>query len=89
MRNFSTFGPKILMATTFLISAPLSAFADCSADIDKVENAVVKAKEMGIAETTAEEMRVLLDNANAERKKGDEAKCQEIIDQAKTMGNVD
>ncbi|MHA7777216.1 hypothetical protein [Roseibium sp. M-1] len=71
------------------ITSPLVALADCSADIDKVENAIVNAQEQGIAETTAEQMRELLENANAERKKGDEAKCQEIINQAKYIGNVD
>lgn len=80
---------KAVLVIGVLMAAPVSALADCSSDIDKVEEAVFKAKENDIAETTAEQMRVLLDNANEEKKKGEEAKCQELINQAKQIGNVD
>jgi hypothetical protein len=80
---------RTMVFAAFSIASPLYAQADCASDIDKVENAIVNAEQLGIAETTAEQMRELLENANSERKKGDEAKCQEIINQAKYIGNVD
>jgi uncharacterized membrane protein (DUF106 family) len=80
---------KVIMVMGVLIAAPMSALADCSTDIDKVEAAVFKAQENGIAETTAEQMRALLDEANEEKKKGDEAKCQELINQAMQMGDIE
>ncbi|TYC63114.1 hypothetical protein FMN63_29105 [Stappia sp. BW2] len=80
---------KVIMVMGVLMAAPMSALADCSTDIDKVEAAVFKAQENGIAETTAEQMRALLDEANEEKKKGDEAKCQELINQAMQMGDIE
>lgn len=89
MRTYNKSALKFLLAAAFSFATPLSVLADCSSDIDKVEAAIVKASEYGIDVTTAEKMRELLDDANAEKNKGDEAKCQELIDQAKYIGNVD
>ena len=89
MSNLIQSGIGAIVFVVVAITSPFIALADCSTDIDKVENAIVNAQQQGIAETTAEQMRELLDNANAEREKGDEAKCQELINQAKYIGNVD
>ena len=75
MSNLIQSGIGAIVFVVVAITSPCIALADCSTDIDKVENAIVNAQQQGIAETTAEQMRELLDNANAEREKGDEAKC--------------
>jgi len=81
---------QTLFLMTILGSAvPGVALADCKADISKVEYAIVHANRSGIDEFTVEKMRVLLDDANKERKAGNEAKCQELINQAKYIGNVE
>lgn len=72
-----------------LTAAPALAFADCKADISKVEYAIDHAKRTGIDITDAEKMRALLDDANKERKAGNETKCQELIDQAKSIGSIE
>jgi hypothetical protein len=71
-----------------VVAAPTAAVAECSKDIDKVEYAVDHSQREGIDITIAERMRALLEEANKERKAGNEAKCQELIDQAKNMGGV-
>ncbi|TYC65414.1 hypothetical protein FMN63_23680 [Stappia sp. BW2] len=87
-------GNRSLLAGSFLAAGILltgssSASADCQADIDKVENAVVHSEREGIDITVAEKMRALLEEANKERQAGNEAKCQELIDQAKYIGDVE
>lgn len=79
----------IFVCTTFLIATPTMSFADCQADIDKVEEALGRSSDNGIDQTTADTMRQLLDQADEQQEKGDEAKCQELINQAKAMGNVE
>ncbi|PVB59552.1 hypothetical protein DCO57_21745 [Labrenzia sp. 011] len=68
---------------------PTLALADCAADIDKVENAIDNSVRSQIDMTVAEKMRVLLDEATKEHRAGNEAKCQDLINQAKYMGNVE
>jgi predicted peroxiredoxin len=72
----------------FLITTGHAA-ASCEQDISKVEYAIDHAKRTGIDITVAERMRALLEDAHKERKAGNEQKCQELIDQAKSMGNVE
>ncbi|MXN64222.1 hypothetical protein GR183_04850 [Stappia sp. GBMRC 2046] len=79
----------MLTCSAFMIAAPAIALADCAEDIDKVERALGTPGDYGIDVTTAESMRVLLDQANEKRRDGDEAACQELINQAKQMGNVE
>ncbi|WP_269581553.1 hypothetical protein [Roseibium sp. Sym1] len=76
-------------AALVLVAAPTAAGAECSKDIDKVEYAVDHSEREGIDITVAEKMRALLQEANKARKSGDEKKCQELIDQAKYMGDVE
>jgi len=71
------------------VAATTAVFAECGTDIDKVEYAVDHSQREGIDITVAERMRALLDEANKERKAGNEKKCQELIDQAKYMGGVE
>lgn len=78
-----------ILAAGFLLTGTAAAFADCQADIDKVENAVVHSEREGIDITVAEKMRALLEEANKERRAGNEAKCQELINQAKYIGDVE
>ncbi|NRG19126.1 hypothetical protein HPQ64_15650 [Rhizobiales bacterium] len=78
-----------LGCSAFIIAAPVFALADCAEDIDKVERALGQAGDSGIDETTADTMRQLLDQANEQRRDGNEEQCQELINQAKQMGNVE
>ncbi|MCK7614501.1 hypothetical protein [Roseibium sediminicola] len=77
------------LTALIMVAAPTAAGAECSKDIDKVEYAVDHSEREGIDITVAERMRALLEEANKERKAGNEAKCQELIDQAKAMGGVE
>ncbi|CTQ51798.1 hypothetical protein LP7551_00311 [Roseibium album] len=78
----------LTLVSALFVLAPTYAHADCKSDISKVEYAIDHLNRSGIDLLTAEKMRALLDDANKERKAGNEAKCQELIDQAKYMGNV-
>nr|MEC9422270.1 hypothetical protein [Pseudomonadota bacterium] len=78
-----------LLAAGLMLAATTGALADCQADIDKVENAVTHSEREGIDITVAEKMRALLQEANKERHAGNEAKCQELINQAKYIGDVE
>ncbi|WP_417675161.1 hypothetical protein [Roseibium sp.] len=80
---------KILMAAAFVIAAPTVALADCTSDIDKVEATLGRADSNGIDFETGNQMRALLEKAYEEHRKGNEAACQELIDQAKSMGGVE
>jgi len=83
---------SLLSAAAFaalLVAAPAIAQADCNEDIDKVEAAVAGADRLDLDSGTVDQMRQLLDQANEALKGGDEAKCQELIDQAKSLGGVD
>ena len=73
----------------FMAGLTQNAMATCAADISKVEYAIDHAKRTGIDITDAERMRALLEDANKERKAGNEKKCQELINEAKRMGNVE
>ena len=77
-----------ILAAGFMLTGMTAAVADCQADIDKVENAVVHSEREGI-DITVEKMRALLEEANKERRAGNEAKCQELINQAKYIGDVE
>jgi len=77
------------LAILCVVAAPAAAGAECSKDIDKVEYAVDHSQREGIDITVAEKMRALLEEANKERKAGNEKKCQELIDQAKNIGGVE
>lgn len=77
------FLPGLLVAL-----APAAALADCKSDISKVEYAIDHLNRSGIDQVTAEKMRALLQDANKERKAGNEAKCQELINQAKYLGDL-
>ena len=79
----------LICSTIMMVFWPAHARADCKADISKVEYAIDHAKRVGIEVTTAERMRALLQDANKERKAGNEQKCQELINEAKNMGNVE
>lgn len=89
MRLFSTRKALLACSAVFLAALTQNAMATCAADISKVEYAIDHAKRTGIDITDAERMRALLEDANKERKAGNEEKCQELIDQAKRMGNVE
>jgi hypothetical protein len=78
----------LTLVSALCVLAPTYAYADCKSDISKVEYAIDHLNRSGIDLLTAEKMRALLEDANKERKAGNEAKCQELIDQAKYMGNV-
>jgi|GEM_PF-2911787 len=78
----------VLASTPFLAGAS-AALADCNADIDKVEYAVDNHEREGIDITIAEQMRALLEEAYKEHRAGNEAKCQELIDKAKYIGDVE
>jgi len=80
---------NILMAAVFVTATPAMAFADCNQDIDKVEAALTRADDRGIDFETANQMRALLEKAYEEHRKGNEAACQELIDQAKSMGAIE
>ncbi|MCV0425434.1 MAG: hypothetical protein K5905_08165 [Roseibium sp.] len=80
---------KMLLVSAFVVAVPAMAAADCAADISKVEYAIDHTERSGIDTITAEKMRALLEDANQERKAGNEAKCQELINQAKYIGNVE
>ena len=75
--------------SAFMIAAPAIALADCAEDIDKVERALGTPGDYGIDVTTAETMPALLQQANEKRQAGSETECQELINQAKQMGNVE
>ncbi|MET1410928.1 hypothetical protein ABVF61_01605 [Roseibium sp. HPY-6] len=79
----------VMCCAITIVFWPATASADCKADISKVEYAIDHAKRVGIEVTTAERMRALLQDANKERKAGNEQKCQELINEAKNMGNVE
>lgn len=81
--------PIVFFATVLAFGVPTVALADCAADIDKVENAIDNTERSGIDVTVAEKMRVLLDEATKEHRAGNEAKCQDLINQAKYMGDVE
>ncbi len=89
MRLFFTRAALLACSGLFLVSLSHNAMATCAADIDKVEYAIEQAKREGIDITDAERMRALLVDANKERKAGNEKKCQELINEAKRMGNVE
>lgn len=89
MQLFFTCATLLACSCLFLVSLSHNAMADCSADISKVEYAIDHAKRTGIDITDAERMRALLEDANKERKAGNEKKCQELINEAKRMGNVE
>lgn len=89
MAFFSGMSRATLLAAATLACATGSAFADCQADIDKVERAVTNPGRAGIDETVVMQMRELLDDAVKEHRAGNESKCQELIDKAKFMGNVE
>ena len=78
----------ILLLSFAVLGAPTTAFADCKSDISKVEYAIDHLNRSGIDQLTAEKMRALLQDANKERKAGNETKCQELINQAKRLGDV-
>ncbi|MBA5776156.1 hypothetical protein H2509_03355 [Stappia sp. F7233] len=78
-----------LALASFTLGVPAIAYADCSEDIDKVEKAVEQASESGMDQSTADSVRQLLDRAVEQRSAGDEAQCQELINQAKAMANVE
>ncbi|WP_346915574.1 hypothetical protein [uncultured Roseibium sp.] len=80
---------KLLLAAAVVVATPAIAFADCSADIDKVEATLGRADSNGIDFETGNQMRALLEKAYKAHKEGDEAACQELIDQAKSMGGVE
>ncbi|WP_156510596.1 hypothetical protein [Labrenzia sp. OB1] len=81
--------PIAVLAMVLAFGVPATALADCASDIDKVENAIDNTERSGIDVTVAEKMRVLLDEATKEHRAGNEAKCQDLINQAKYMGNVE
>ncbi|WP_421983484.1 hypothetical protein [Roseibium sp.] len=89
MRLISARTALYACSALFLAGLTQNAMATCAADISKVEYAIDHAKRTGIDITDAERMRALLEDANKERKAGNEKKCQELIDQAKRMGNVE
>ena len=89
MRNHFTARAGSAALALILVTAPTAVMAECSKDISKVEHAVDHHQREGIDITVAEKMRALLQEANKERKAGNEAKCQELIDQAKYMGGVE
>lgn len=89
MRNRSILQSLVACCAITIAFWPAAARADCKADISKVEYAIDHAKRVGIEVTTAERMRALLQDANKERKAGNEQKCQELINEAKNMGNVE
>jgi hypothetical protein len=80
---------KLLLAAVVVVATPAIAFADCNADIDKVEATLGRADSNGIDFETANQMRALLEKAYQEHRQGNEAACQELIDQAKSMGGVE
>lgn len=79
----------IALAVGTAFVSPAVALTDCQSDIDKVEYAIDKLGESNIDATTAEKMRALLDEANKAKKDENEPQCQELINQAKYIGNVD
>lgn len=89
MQLLSTRVALLACSALFTVSLSHTAMADCAADISKVEYAIDHAKRTGIDITDAERMRALLEDANKERKAGNEKKCQELINEAKRMGNVE
>lgn len=89
MRVLTGFKGLLLFSFVVLGLSAHSASATCAQDISKVEYAIDHAKRTGIDITVAEKMRALLEDANKERKSGNEQKCQELIDQAKYIGNVE
>lgn len=80
---------KILLAAAVAIAAPTFALADCKSDIDKVEATLGRADSNGIDFETANQMRALLEKAYEAHRQGNEAVCQDLIDQAKSMGGVE
>lgn len=80
---------RILAATGCILIAGGSALADCQADIDKVERAIDNPERSNLDMGTEEQMRQILQNAVKEHRAGNEAKCQDLINQAKYIGNVE
>jgi len=77
------------LAFGMAFALPAAALADCQSDIDKVEYAIDHLGESSIDTLTAEKMRALLDEATKAKRDGNESQCQELINQAKYMGNVE
>lgn len=89
MKSTVTAMTLLTLAVTATSVAP--AFADCQSDIDKVEYAIDHSnlenlKGEGASETS---LRQLLEAAVKQKSAGDEAKCQDLIDKAKYMGNIE
>ncbi|WP_346900505.1 hypothetical protein [uncultured Roseibium sp.] len=80
---------RLLLAAAVMIVTPTFAFADCKADIDKVEATLGRADSNGIDFETGNQMRALLQKAYEAHRQGNEAVCQDLIDQAKSMGGVE
>ncbi|MXN66933.1 hypothetical protein GR183_18625 [Stappia sp. GBMRC 2046] len=80
---------KIILGAVLIVGTPALALADCAEDIDKVERALGNPGDNDLDETTMEQMRALMAQANEQREAGNEAQCQEIINQAKEIGDVD
>jgi hypothetical protein len=79
----------LMLAVPPVLAGTSAALADCKADIDKVEYAADNHEREGIDITIAEQMRALLEEAYKEHRAGNEAKCQELIDKAKYIGDVE
>ncbi|MHA7772348.1 hypothetical protein [Roseibium sp. M-1] len=89
MRKAVPMSLKAGLGALFMLTSANAALADCQADIDKVEYAADNHEREGIDITVAEQMRVLLQEATKEKREGNEAKCQELIDKAKYIGDVE
>lgn len=89
MNNLFRNASKVLAAAAFVLTAGGSALADCQADIDKVERAIDHPERSDLDMGTEEQMRQILQTAVKEHRAGNEAKCQELINQAKYIGNVE
>ncbi|NRG16091.1 hypothetical protein HPQ64_00125 [Rhizobiales bacterium] len=89
MLKFLANWAKIVLGSALILGTPALALADCAEDIDKVERALGNPGDNDLDETTMEQMRALMAQANEQREAGNEAQCQEIINQAKEIGGVD
>ncbi|TYC56365.1 hypothetical protein FMN50_10635 [Rhodobacterales bacterium] len=72
-----------------MLFASNAALADCQSDIDRVERFIDDPDANNLDMETDAQIRGVLEEAVKENRAGNEAKCQELINQAKQIGGVE
>ncbi|MXN64179.1 hypothetical protein GR183_04630 [Stappia sp. GBMRC 2046] len=78
---------KIVLGAALIAGTPALALADCAEDIAKVETALGNADRQ-YEESQIETMSQLVTQAKQQHEAGNEEQCQETINQAMSLGEV-